>query len=297
MQSFTKFDISEENSSRCTGRSHILSYNRAVQESFQIHRKVHIILWRTDFKLSCQEIYTPNSIRSEAEQFGICKIVPPSGWNPPCQLDMNNPTRFPTKRQNINTLQEGKGFDTGKSYSIAEYKEMADAFSAEWAERYHDGVPVTHEQIAKDYWDIVDGSARQAVVEYGNDLDTAEYCSGFITSTSTSRKSCETSAAGDTTDRSAEVFDDEFYTNTGWNLTRLPASPGSVLKFLKIPVNGVNVPWLYVGMMFASFCWHNEDNYLYSMNYSHFGDVKQWYGVPAKQSKLFEKVREILEIY
>ena len=30
-----------------------------------------------------------------------------------------------------------------------------------------------------------------------------------------------------------------------------------------LSVSQVSAPWVYVGMLFASFCWHNEDNYLY----------------------------------
>lgn len=33
-------------------------------------------------------------------------------------------------------------------------------------------------------------------------------------------------------------------------------------------LSGIVAPWLYFGMLFSSFCWHNEDNYLYSINYS-----------------------------
>ena len=33
----------------------------------------------------------------------------------------------------------------------------------------------------------------------------------------------------------------------------------------------VNVPWVYLGMLFSSFCWHIEDNSLFSCNYMHEG--------------------------
>ena len=61
----------------------------------------------------------------------------------------------------------------------------------------------------------------------------------------------------------------------------------------------MNVPWLYVGMLFTSFCWHNEDNYLYSINYNHLGAPKQWYGIPGSEAKNFEKVSKdfLMELF
>jgi [histone H3]-trimethyl-L-lysine4 demethylase len=43
-------------------------------------------------------------------------------------------------------------------------------------------------------------------------------------------------------------------------------------------------PWLYVGMLFSSFCWHAEDSYLLSMNYLHCGASKSWYAAPGTQA-------------
>lgn len=48
--------------------------------------------------------------------------------------------------------------------------------------------------------------------------------------------------------------------------------------------------WIYVGMLFSSFCWHYEDVMLYSMNYMHEGEGKIWYGIPEYHRDKFEKL-------
>ena len=147
---------------------------------------------------------------------------------------------------------------------------------------------MTHDDIAKEYWDMVDTKSRNAEVEYANDLETTKYRSGFI------RSSLPDTYTGVEDVDCTDMFSDAYYARTGWNLNNFPSNKASVLRFLKSPINGVNIPWLYIGMLFATFCWHNEDNYLYSINYSHFGDVKQWYGVPGHEAGNFESVRLIL---
>ncbi|RLN91301.1 hypothetical protein BBJ28_00018404 [Nothophytophthora sp. Chile5] len=83
--------------------------------------------------------------------------------------------------------------------------------------------------------------------------------------------------------------DPEYYRNTGWNLNNLPDAYGSLLRHLGAAINGINVPWLYCGMLFASFCWHAEDNFMSSINYQHCGAKKRWYGIPSSHSEQFER--------
>ena len=43
----------------------------------------------------------------------------------------------------------------------------------------------------------------------------------------------------------------------------------------------MSTPMLYIGMVSATFAWHVEDHYLYSINYQHQGAAKTWYSVDA----------------
>lgn len=76
--------------------------------------------------------------------------------------------------------------------------------------------------------------------------------------------------------------------NALWNLNVLPVLPDSLFTHIKTDISGMMVPWLYVGMCFSAFCWHNEDHYTYSINYMHFGETKTWYGVPGSDTAKFE---------
>ena len=102
-------------------------------------------------------------------------------WNPPCRVTLDDPHVFPTKKQDIHTLQEGQGFDDGRQYTIRAYKEMADAFKQKWADEHHGGdVNIPQEKIVSDYWDMVETGINKTTVEYANDIDTQnKYKSGF----------------------------------------------------------------------------------------------------------------------
>lgn len=48
------------------------------------------------------------------------------------------------------------------------------------------------------------------------------------------------------------------------------------------------MPWVYMGMLFSSFCWHVEDLWLNSLNYSHTGATKTWYVIPEQDREKFD---------
>ena len=96
--------------------------------------------------------------------------------------------------------------------------------------------------------------------------------------------------------------EDREYIQSEWNLTRLPFAKGSLLEYVcgsmsggseesgKEQISGMSIPWLYVGGPLSTFCWHKEDHYTLSANYSHLGAPKKWYGIPAKDCGAFEQI-------
>ena len=48
------------------------------------------------------------------------------------------------------------------------------------------------------------------------------------------------------------------YSKDPWNLNNIPILSESLLRFIKSDISGMTVPWTYVGMVFSTFCWHNE---------------------------------------
>jgi hypothetical protein len=80
------------------------------------------------------------------------------------------------------------------------------------------------------------------------------------------------------------------YCESPWNLNKMSTLPSSLFGNIKTDIAGMMVPWLYVGMVFSTFCWHFEDHYTYSINYNHIGAAKTWYGIPGDYAEAFEHV-------
>ncbi|VFQ97411.1 unnamed protein product [Cuscuta campestris] len=262
------------------------------------------------------------SIRRKAEGYGICRIIPPPSWSPPCLLQEKSvwECEFSTRIQQIDLLQNREpmrkkrkrkrrrrggpskarssarrcapgsanedkfGFQTGPNFTLKEFQIFSDEFK-------------------KRYFGMRDGKEGIKVrsgpdSEWEPSIEDIEGEFWRIVEQSTEEVEVYYGA-----DLESGVFGDsgfpkassDQYAASGWNLKNFARLPGSLLCFEECNISGVVVPWLYVGMCFSSFCWHVEDHHLYSLNYLHWGDPKVWYGVPGSQaSKLEDTMRKHL---
>lgn len=112
-------------------------------------------------------------------------------------------------------------------------------------------------------------------MEYAADLPVSKYGSGFPVTSQANWKDA----------------DFEYESNL-YNINNLYKSPLSMLKVIDLrgeKISGVTSPWVYMGMKFASFCWHTEDLHINSLNYNHKGATKTWYIVPGKYKEAFDR--------
>ncbi|KAI3317172.1 PLU-1-domain-containing protein [Xylariaceae sp. AK1471] len=166
------------------------------------------------------------------------------------------------------------GFEEGGLYSLKQFQEKAADFKQSYFENRmpFDPVlncvrPVTEDDVEREFWRLVANIEETVEVEYGADIHCTTHGSGFPTA---ERHPCNS------------------YSTDPWNLNNMPLHPDSLFRHIKTDISGMTVPWVYVGMVFSTFCWHNEDHFAYSVNYQHFGATKTWYGIPAEDTEKFE---------
>lgn len=178
--------------------------------------------------------------------------------------------------EEVSKPMEAFGFEQAqREYSLQQFGEMADQFKSDYFNMPVHLVPTG--LVEKEFWRIVSSIDEDVTVEYGADLHTMDHGSGFPTK--------ETVA----TVVEYEHPSIKKYAESSWNLNNLPVLEGSVLGYINADISGMKVPWMYVGMCFATFCWHNEDHWSYSINYLHWGEPKTWYGVPGTEAENFEQ--------
>jgi histone demethylase JARID1 len=102
---------------------------------------------------------------------------------------------------------------------------------------------------------VENGVGEPYRVEYAADMRVDKYGSGFS--------------------RPGQPITDQRqsdYVDHPWNLNNLLVAKNSLMQFPRSrDLSGINIPWLYVGMRYSTFCWHYEDLMLSSINYAHHG--------------------------
>ncbi|KAF8821913.1 histone lysine demethylase JMJC1/KDM5D/JARID1D [Cardiosporidium cionae] len=195
-------------------------------------------------------------------KYGAVKLIPPAGWKPPFSLDLES-MEFQVREQHIHKLSTGKSFShPEKCWRLQDLKEENERFIKSQFKVESPSL----EEVEQEYWRIVEHATEKVTVRYAADLKTNSYGSGF------------------------PKDPESRYTKHPWNLTQLPCSEGSLLKYCHRDVPGITSPWLYLGMTFSCFCWHTEDNFFASVNYQHFGSPKVWYVVPPSRAASVERL-------
>uniref|UniRef100_A0AAY4B9T3 [histone H3]-trimethyl-L-lysine(4) demethylase n=1 Tax=Denticeps clupeoides TaxID=299321 RepID=A0AAY4B9T3_9TELE len=173
--------------------------------------------------------------------------------------------------------QDAFGFEQAqRDYSLRAFGEMADSFKSDYFNMPVHMVPT--ELVEKEFWRLVSTIEEDVTVEYGADIASKEFGSGFPIKNG----------------RFKVGPGDEKYLNCGWNLNNMAMMTPSVLTHVTADICGMTLPWLYVGMCFSSFCWHIEDHWSYSINYLHWGEPKTWYGAPGFAAVQLEAVMKRL---
>ncbi|XP_039605355.1 lysine-specific demethylase 5B-like isoform X2 [Polypterus senegalus] len=179
--------------------------------------------------------------------------------------------------QECSKPQEAFGFEQAyRDYTLRAFGEMADAFKSDYFNMPVHMVPT--ELVEKEFWRLVSTIEEDVTVEYGADIASKEFGSGFPVRGGRFKLAPE----------------EENYLDCGWNLNNMPVMDPSVLTHITADICGMKLPWLYVGMCFSSFCWHIEDHWSYSINYLHWGEPKTWYGAPGYAAEQLEDVMKKL---
>ncbi|OBA22297.1 JmjC-domain-containing protein [Metschnikowia bicuspidata var. bicuspidata NRRL YB-4993] len=183
------------------------------------------------------------------------------------------------------------GFEENREvkYTLQQFYHQCLEFEQKFSADF--GIPgqrLTLDELEKIFWNLVEEENSLIKVKYGADIHNLKM--GEITGFPTSEYAnpAHIYQNGQPVDPTFKALH-EVYAKHPWNLTQLPFARGSLLNHIETEISGMTVPWIYVGSLLSTFCWHVEDHYTLSANYCHFGSTKKWYGIPSAYADQFEK--------
>ncbi|CAK9167434.1 unnamed protein product [Ilex paraguariensis] len=234
-------------------------------------------------------------IRPKVEAYGICRIVPPPSWRPPCPLKDKRVwehAEFSTRIQQVDLLQNREPMrkKRGRKRKRRAHSKMGATRrrpSSQGSETnttsdtdekfgFQSGPDFTLEEFEKfssNFKDYYFGlkDMKEEVNVYGTEPNmrwepSVEDIEGeywrIIERSTDEVEVCygadlETGLFGSGFPKASSSIGSkpDQYVSSGWNLNNFPRLPGSLLSFEGCDISGVLVPWLYIGMCFSSFCW------------------------------------------
>lgn len=165
------------------------------------------------------------------------------------------------------------GFDEGEEHSLSSFQTRDLEFRKLWFESHPPAdsemnllkpndptvnrignVAVSEHDLETEFWRLVQSPHETVEVEYGADVHSTTHGRYVLLSSSFDLKLNASYSAMPT----METHPLNPYSKDPWNLNNIPIVSDSLLRFIKSDISGMTVPWTYVGMVFSTFCWHNE---------------------------------------
>ncbi|PHU04377.1 hypothetical protein BC332_25199 [Capsicum chinense] len=230
------------------------------------------------------------NILPHIKNYGVCRIVPPSSWKPPCRFNEED-TRYGvnTHIQRISDLpslffrKRLAGAHKKTSNRRQKILSMKSDLDTTWNLNNLIVLRNTLNSKLKAFKNYADHFKRQYFVKEdqitvsNNNEDAVLHGNG----TETSGFPLKTNPR--------DVTDCPQHVESGWNLNITPKLQDSLLCFESCSSSSILLPWLSVGMCFSSNHWRTEEHHLYLLSYIHFGAPRIFYGVTGSYRCKFEE--------
>ncbi|XP_047327133.1 putative lysine-specific demethylase JMJ16 [Impatiens glandulifera] len=253
-----------------------------------------------------------SSVYPQAKKYGICRVVPPSSWQPPCLLKDKNKwesSTFKTHAQRIHELwshphAKRKMSPTPEKNDEKRRKGLGMIIAAEHVEDSNTNSECeftleTFKRYADEFKNRYFSSLRKTYDKDGL-VSVKEHLEPTLESIEREYNRIIENPSEEIevlygADIDTRVFGSGFpnpgypeYIESDWNLNNVPKLPGSILAFGSIENSSILTPKLCMGMCFSSVCWNVAEHHLYAMSYMHLGSPRIWYGCSGIHSLKFE---------
>ncbi|KAJ7977229.1 Lysine-specific demethylase [Quillaja saponaria] len=240
------------------------------------------------------------SIRSRAEPYGICRIVPPSSWLPPFCLKEKclwESSKFISHTQRIDGLH------------IHYPQEKRDKYGENTITKKRRGLKVgldceLGKGCGRNQYDVEGFESEpgpeftlKTFKRFADDFKDQYFQGLFRIQLKKLRFFVEVILRLEFLAADFQWYPDTLETSEcpeylKWNLNNLSRLPGSLLSFESSSTSHVVEPQLRIGMCFSSLNWKVEEHHLYSLHYMHLGEPAIWHSVPGRFAVKFETARK-----